>query len=109
MPPPRPIEHFEEPETIWPVVSRFAGALIVLVGLASLAVPFFPKLEEFRKLNEEGRHIEELRDRLKLELEEKRLELEMTRSDPQFIEIQARDHLDLYREGEVVFRFEDRR
>ena len=31
----------------------------------------------------------------------------MLDKDAQFIELKARDHLDLYREGEVIFRFEE--
>jgi cell division protein FtsB len=30
----------------------------------------------------------------------------MLKTDPQFLELKARDHLDLAKEGEVIFRFE---
>ena len=30
----------------------------------------------------------------------------MIENDHQYLELKARDHLDLYKEGEVIFRFE---
>lgn len=37
--------------------------------------------------------------------EHRKVELQALREDPEFLEIQARDRLDVCREGEMVFRF----
>lgn len=39
------------------------------------------------------------------ELDQARMEYRALKEDPAFLEIQARDRLDYYREGEKVFRF----
>lgn len=101
------IAELDEPQTIWATVSRFAGVGCVMLLICIISVPFFPRFREYRSLNEEGRTVEAERDRLKRELAKKENELSMIDSNPQFIELQARDNLDYYREGEVVFRFED--
>lgn len=100
------IADLDEPQTIWSTVSRFAGVGCILLLICIISVPFFPRFRDYRLLNEEGRIVEAERDRLRHSLEEKENELRLIEKDPQFIELKARDHLDLYREGEVVFRFE---
>ena len=100
------IDELDEPQTIWSTVSRFAGlgCLLLLIGIIS--VPFFPRFRDYQILNEEGREVAARRDKLRAQLDAKEAELRMIQTDPQFLELKARDHLDLYKEGEVVFRFE---
>lgn len=102
----RPIRELDEPLTIWSIVSRIAGGMIVVLVVCSIAVPFFPRLKAYQELNEEGRIAEANRDRLKRIREDRQAELRMIETDPQYIELKAREHLDLHREGEVIFRFE---
>ena len=101
------IDELDEPQTIWSTVSRFAGLGCVLMLIGIISVPFFPRFRDYRALNEEGREVAARRDKERALLDEKEAELRRLTSDPQFIELKARDHLDLYKEGEVVFRFED--
>jgi cell division protein FtsB len=100
------IEELDEPQTIWSTVSRFAGlgCLLLLIGIIS--VPFFPRFRDYRNLNQEGREVAARRDELRAELDQKEAKLRLIETNPQFLEIKARDHLDLYKEGEVIFRFE---
>lgn len=101
------IAELDEPHTIWETVSRFAGVGCILLLICIISVPFFPRFREYRNLNDEGRTVEAERDHLKRQLADKENELSMIDNNVQFIELKARDHLDYYREGEVVFRFED--
>lgn len=101
------IDELDEPQTGWSTVSRFAGLGCLLLMICISSVPFFPKFKDYQALNEEGRKVAARRDKLKAELDAKTAELEMIDKDPQFIEIKARDHLDLHKDGEAVFRFED--
>ena len=100
------IDELDEPQTIWSTVSRFAGLGCVLMLIGIISVPFFPRFRDYRALNEEGREVAARRDKIRAQLDEKEAELRMLKTDPQFIELKARDHLDLSKEGEVVFRFE---
>ncbi len=100
------IDELDEPQTIWSTVSRFAGLGCVLMLIGIISVPFFPRFRDYRALNEEGREVAARRDKIRAQLDEKEAELRMLKTDPQFIELKARDHLDLAKEGEVIFRFE---
>lgn len=100
------IDELDEPQTIWSTVSRFAGLGCLLLLIAIISVPFFPRFRDYRALNEEGRIVAAHRDEYRAQLEAKVAELNMIDKDPQFLELKARDHLDLYKEGEVIFRFE---
>ena len=100
------IDELDEPQTVWSTVSRFAGLGCLLLLIAIISVPFFPRFRDYRALNEEGRVVAAHRDEYRAQLEAKVAELNMIDKDPQFLELKARDHLDLYKEGEVIFRFE---
>lgn len=100
------IDELDEPQTGWSTVSRFAGLGCLLLLIAIISVPFFPRFRDYRALNEEGRQVAALRDKYRAALEEKEAELRMIENDHQYLELKARDHLDLYKEGEVIFRFE---
>ncbi len=100
------IDELDAPQTIWSTVSRFAGVGCLLLLIAIISVPFFPRFRDYRELNEEGRQVAARRDKLKAELNAKEEELRMIQTDPQYLELKARDHLDLQKEGEVIFRFE---
>lgn len=101
------IDELDEPQTIWSTVSRFAGLGCLLLIIGIISVPFFPKFRDYRKLNEEGREVAAWRDQLKGQLNAKKAELnQLENPNGQFLELKARDHLDLYKEGEVIFRFE---
>ena len=100
------IDELDEPQTVWSTVSRFAGLGCLLLLIAIISVPFFPRFRDYRALNEEGRVVAVHRDEYRAQLEAKVAELNMIDKDPQFLELKARDHLDLYKEGEVIFRFE---
>ena len=69
-------------------------------------MPFFPRFRDYRALNEEGRQVAARRDKYRAILDEKEAGLRMIENDPQYLELKARDHLDLHKAGEVIFRFE---
>ncbi len=100
------IDELDEPQTIWSVVSRFAGLGCLLLMIGIISVPFFPRFRDYRALNEEGRQVAARRDKYRAILEAREAELRSIQTDPQYLEIKARDHLDLYKDGEVIFRFE---
>jgi len=89
---------------IFGALNRALAILITLAILAIAAVFFIPEIQRHR---EERAEIERLRSevqRQELALAEKTRELQLLRSDPAYVEILARDKLDLMKEGETIFR-----
>lgn len=103
------IDELDEPQTIWSTVSRFAGLGCLLLMICIISVPFFPRFRDYRLLNEEGREVAARRDKLKSQLDDKEAQLNLIEKDPQYLELKARDHLDLCKEGEYIFRFEEQK
>ena len=82
----------------------FLATLIVLTVMAGIVYRFLP---EGSKRREQLARVEELK--MQIEKEEQRLarntrEAEMLVRDPAFIDLIARDRLDLMKEGEKVYR-----
>ncbi len=92
--------------TGWNSISRITGIVIFLLILGCMLVPFVPKLRSYRAVDAEARRVEGRRDELKETLGMKTAALQMVRLDPAYIEIQARDHLDMCRAGETVLQID---
>lgn len=70
-----------------------------------VAAPSIPQKKEFEKLQTKLRSIQ-AREQATLDIKEhKEIELHALREDPSYLEVQARDRLNYYREGERVLRF----
>ncbi len=87
------------------MISRlaFVGCLLLLFG--GLAIRLLP---EFKKLRETDDKIASMKQQAEeMALKKERLENEsvLLDADPNFIEIKARDLLDLHKPGESIFRF----
>jgi cell division protein DivIC len=94
---------------VWEALSRIVMVLIALAGGVLLFFAFSP---EWAKMESMKRQKEELlREKHRLELEQKLLqrEVDLLQNDPEYVEMIARDKLDLMSEGETVFRLEPRR
>ena len=89
---------------IWHSLNIFLATLIVLTVMAGIIYRLLP---EGSKLNEQTARVEELK--MQIEKEEQLLarstrEAEMLVRDPAFIDLIARDRLDLMKDGERVWR-----
>lgn len=66
----------------------------------------YPSIRESEKLQAKLRSAQE-REQKALDIKEHReIELHALREDPAYLEVQARDRLNYYREGEKILRFE---
>ncbi len=92
--------------TGWNYISSITTFVIFLLLLGCTLIPFYPKLQSYRAADAEAHRTDAERQQLKRTLEQKTAMLQMVKKDPAFIEIQARDHLDKCREGEVVFQID---
>jgi cell division protein FtsB len=83
-------------------------AFCVAVGfvVVATAVPQKRKLDELEMKLVQA---EEREERVRAEKEYYETELRALRDDPEFLEVQARDRLGYYREGERVLKFREER
>jgi cell division protein FtsB len=78
--------------------------LAVAFGLL-IAATAAPQKRELEKLQAKLRAVQEREDDTLARKEHKEIELQALREDPSYLEIQARDRLNYYRDGERVLRF----
>jgi len=102
--------HWHEPvetrrSSVWEVLRQAAQLMVMAIGFILALVLLWPALEKGEKLKEEI----QLKDALIAELQLQRDALEdqyqALLNDPREVERQARDLLNLAREGETIFRF----
>jgi cell division protein FtsB len=97
----------ESPSHFWEIVIKVCVVTAFVILVTGLVIPLRPRLAEYQALNEKGRVLEAERAALQREIERRESELQMLERDPLFVEVKARDTLDMCQPGEVVFRFED--
>ncbi|MDX2080909.1 MAG: septum formation initiator family protein [Terrimicrobiaceae bacterium] len=91
---------------VWHQVNRLLTAAIFLVALIFVALAFRP---EWNRRNELARQLEEEQAKLAAEqlLQKQRTrEVHLLQTDPEYVEMIARDKLGVMREGEVIFRLD---
>ena len=79
-----------------------------LYDVFALAVLSVPQMRKLRALKEELARAKALEAHVEQEKDQKRRDLNAIRNDPAYLELVARDRLDLYREGEKVYRIEQK-
>lgn len=82
--------------------------LAVAFGLVITAFAI-PQKREYEKLQAQLRATQEREEESLARKEHKRIELQALREDTAYLEVQARDRLNYYREGERVLRFDANR
>jgi cell division protein FtsB len=97
----------EEQETVWHLLSRFTITLILLGGVAIALTFFIPELERQKQLSREIGVLERERADVLEERNRLRDELRWINDDPSYLEVRARDKLDLYVPGETILRIEE--
>lgn len=87
-------------------------ALCICVAVAFgllIAATAAPQKREYDKLKAQLRVAQERERETLARKEHQRIELQALREDTAYLEVQARDRLNFYREGEKVLRFESDR
>jgi cell division protein FtsB len=105
--PPRARHEDSSAASGWEVVIKCGALAAFGIFIACLAVPLVPRIADYRALDERGRLLEAERAALQADYDRRERELQLLERDPLFVELKARDHLDMCQPGEVVFRFED--
>jgi cell division protein FtsB len=95
-----------QPEGVWHSLNRLLIALIMFAGILLIAYPFVAELKDQR---ERAARIESLKAEVQKQkdlLVQRTREEERLKNDREYIEMVARDRLDLMKEGETIYRLE---
>ena len=82
------------------------GALIAFSAVILIVCAFIPEL---KKQHEQSERVDQLKgeiDKQKLVLSQRSREADLLQNDPGYIELLARDRLDMMKPGETIFRLE---
>lgn len=95
-----------EKETIWQTLSRITATLIIVAGLGVALTFFIPELHHQKALDRDIKRLENERQTALEKRDALRKELRLLNDDREYLEIKARDRLDMYKEGETILRIE---
>jgi cell division protein FtsB len=87
-----------------PVATRVMWALIIAAGLVTLGFTFYPEWARLSSMKSDLAAQQERLADLKKKTADHDQEVKLLQTDPQYLEIIARDKLDLMKEGETIFR-----
>jgi len=87
-----------------PVATRVMWALIIAAGLVTLGFTFYPEWERLATMKRDLAAQQERLADLKRKNADHEQEVKLLQTDPQYLEIIARDKLDLMKSGETIFR-----
>ncbi len=90
----------------WHQANRALIAVIMIVLLTVIGLMFYPVLQKQRDMHRNKTALERERTEKTARLRNVQRELELLRTDPDYVETIARDRLGLMKPGETIFRVE---
>jgi len=94
------------PIGVWTALNRVLLTLIVITALSVIVYRFLPETSKRKAQSEHIAVLTEQVEKQKQQLARARREAELLMRDPEFVELIARDRLDLVKDGEKVYRLE---
>lgn len=94
---------------IWHSLNRVLIGAICLAFAVAAGIIFIPILKKRAEANEQIAHLQEKIAKQKTILSRRSREVELLKNDPEYIELIARDRLDVMKEGETIIRLEPTR
>jgi cell division protein FtsB len=94
------------PIGVWAALNRVLVTLIVVTALAVVVYRFLPETGRRRAHAETIAALSDRVEKQQQQLQRARREAELLTRDPAYLELIARDRLDLVKEGEKVYRLE---
>ena len=86
------------------MANKTAFGVLIVMGCVAVAILALPQVRELRRMEAELVKVQEREERTMDEKDRKARELAALRDDPEYLELMARDRLDLYKPGEKVLR-----
>lgn len=102
----RPGKHLRARTTGIRIVNRVAFTVLVAIACLAVAVLSLPQVRHLRGLKEELSRTNAQESHVRAYKDQKSRELSVLRSDPSYLELVARDRLNLYRSGERIYRIQ---
>jgi len=87
-----------------PLATRVMWALITAAALVTLGFTFYPEWSRLASMKSDLAAQQERLADLKKKNAEHEQEVKLLQTDPQYLEIIARDKLDMMKDGETIFR-----
>ena len=100
----RPGKHLRARTTGIRIVNRVAFVVLVATACVAVAALSVPQVRHLRSLREELTRAQAQERNVLAIKDQKNRELRALQSDPSYLELIARDRLDLYRTGERIYR-----
>jgi hypothetical protein len=97
----------DERPSLFAFGGRMMRYLAALMLLPISLFTFWPPLNDEKMGREIVQHLKVRRDTLRAQAGANRQKLELLRTDPEYLEIMARDRLQLHKEGETIVRFDN--
>lgn len=91
---------------LWHRLNLLAGVLAIGAFLLTIGVVFYPVLQKQRDMRANLARLEQEQAAKTAELQRSQRQIDLLRSDPEYVETIARDRLNLMKPGETVFRVE---
>jgi cell division protein FtsB len=88
------------------VTNGFLFSALLIAGALGVFVSYWPQKKLFDKKQGELAEARDREEKAESQLDYLRIKLDAIKNDPTYLEIQARDRLQVYRPGETIFRIE---
>ena len=100
------VKRLEAQTTFIRATNGLLVAVILIVGALILCLSYLPQKIAYEKKQGELVEARQREEQAESQLDYLRVKLEAIKHDPTYLEIQARDRLQVYRPGETIFRIE---
>ena len=101
-----PLKKRGEDGNVWAVLVNITKLLLILAVVAAIVLWFLPVIHTMQEYRAEIDTNRVRNEEALAEQRRKRLEIEMLQTNPEYVERQARNKLNLARTGEVIFIFD---
>lgn len=88
------------------VTNGLLFSAVLIVGALGVFVSYWPQKNLYAKKQAELAEARDREEHAESQLDYLRIKLDAIKNDPIYLEIQARDRLQVYRPGETIFRIE---
>jgi cell division protein FtsB len=92
---------------VWHFLNRLMVMLIALAGITLVICAFVPELKKQRGQTARLEQLKADIEKQKTLLSQRTREVDLLKNDPGYVEILARDRLDLMKEGETIYRLDE--
>ncbi|MCX7712883.1 MAG: septum formation initiator family protein [Chthoniobacterales bacterium] len=104
----RSFQRAEQRSSIWPFLNRILLMLILMVSGALVYLMYYPENARLEDLRNKVQKLREQEKQVELENRLLQREIHLLQTDPEYLELIARDKLDLMKPGETIFRLDSR-